>query len=1110
MQTHKCTISRKLTACTLMLLASIATIQPVAAQQTTGTLLGTISDSTGASMAGVTIRVTNLATNIQRDVQTDASGSYRIPSLPAGNYRLRVSKEGFQLQQIESLALQVEQAARFDFALKIGNITETVDVVASATLLQTENASVGTVIDASKIVDLPLNGRNFIQLAQLVPGVQAGTPGSITVRRGRGSVGQTDSAYGSTAASANGSRDTANRFYLDGIEMMDYDAMTYAFSPSIDSLAEFKVQTSTYSGEFGGAPGGQINMITKGGSNLLHGTLWEFNRNDQLTQSYDAIAGKSVTSPRLNRNQFGANVSGPVLLPKLYNGKNKTFFFFNWESGYAAQGSNPQFLIVPTEAQRGGDFRGLRDSRGAALTLRDPLGVGIIGNVIPKTLLSPQTQAFLNFEPLPNTSNGAFNYLTKAASAVSRQKNFTTRIDHNISNKDSISGRYVYNDTYEAGTPVWGHDERNNLGQTQGVALSWTRTVSPRIVNEMRGGWHRFKEAEVFGTTNDPAFDVVGKMGLPLVSRLPEEYGPPTINVSGPDGVYNMYNLQRQIGPRVRSNSIAPFTDTLSWQKGAHFLKIGGELDRRGVTFGQARAPRGSFTFDGTYTGSAAADFILGYIRSDSINPTRTNSDLFNYWTGVFVNDDWKVTSRLNVTLGLRYDYFQRYKQKDDRFVNVQQNGFVIANTVTTKTSPYGRQLIAPDSNNYGPRIGFAWRPSMIPGETVIRGGYGVYFTPQISNAIFAMAEGAQATAGATIIGNIVGVPNVFFSNPFPAATTAAGLPFAVSNDQNMRDSYIQQWNFNIQRKLPGAVVVDAGYVGSKGTRLIVTFGDLNRPIAVVDPRTPGLASLNARRPNQDFPRAVTGDKSIGNSIYHSLQVKAERRFALGLTFLTAYTYSKAISGPSDIGGQVGGGNFIGSPQDYNYLQGERSVSGFDLRHRFVNTVLYDIPFARRMHGVAKLVLDGWQASTIMTFQGGFPAPIGFGVDTTGTGIGSRPDLVAGQNGNLPGSERTWKRWFNTAAFAQTPFGRFGTAPRTNAIRLPGITNVDFSLHKAVKFKETRAFELRAEVFNLFKNFNPDPATVDLNIRSATFGMVGGGVQGITTRVIQLGAKFNF
>ena len=1113
MQTSSININfylKKIIISLMLFLVSLAAIVPVTAQQTTGTLLGTITDSTGATIAGVTIRVTNLATSTQREMLTDATGNYRIPSLPAGNYRLRVSKDGFQLQQVESAALQVEQAARLDFTLKVGNITETVEVIASATLLQTENASVGTVIDSSKIADLPLNGRNFIQLAQLVPGVQAGTPGSITVRRGRGSVGQTDSAYGSTAASANGSRDTANRFYLDGIEVMDYDAMTYSFSPSVDSLAEFKVQTSTYSGEFGGAPGGQINMITKSGSNAFHGTLWEFNRNDQLTQSYDAIAQKSVTSPRLNRNQFGANISGPVLLPKIYTGKNKTFFFFNWESGYAAQGLAPSYLIVPTLAQRGGDFRGLVDSKKVPITLKDPLGVGIIGNVIPKTLLSPQTQAFLNFEPLPNTSNGVFNFLTTASSAVSRQKNFATRIDHNISNRDTVAGRYVINDTYEAGTPVWGHDERNNNGRTQNLSLSWTRTINAHTVNEMRGGWHRFNEAEVFGTTNDANFDVVGKMGLPLVSRLPEEFGPPTISVSGPDGVYNMYNLQRQIGPRIRSNSIAPFTDTLSLQKGAHFLKIGGELDRRGVTFGQARAPRGSFTFDGTYTGSAAADFLLGYIRSDNVNPTRTSTDLSNYWTGLFVNDDWKVTSRLNVTLGVRYDYFQRYKQKDDRFVNVQQNGFVIANTVNTTSSPYGRQLMAKDGNNFGPRIGFAWRPAMIPGETVIRGGYGLYYTPQISNAIFAMAEGAQATAGASLAGNIVGAPNLFFSNPFPAATTAAGLPFAVSNDQNMRDSYVQQWNVNIQRKLPGNVVLDVGYVGSKGTRLVVTFTDLNRPLVVVDPRTPGLASLNARRPNQEYPRAVTGDKSIGNSIYHSLQVKGERRFAHGFTFLTAYTYSKSISGPSDIGGQVGGGGFIGTIQDYNYLQGERSVSGFDLRHRFVNTVLYDIPFARRMHGVAKTVLDGWQASSIMTFQGGFPAPIAFGVDTTGTGIGSRPDLVAGQNGNLPGDQRTWTRWFNTAAFAQTPFGRFGTAPRTNAIRLPGMTNVDFSMHKAVKFKETRSIEVRAEVFNLFKNFNPDPATVDLNIRSATFGAVGGGVQGITTRVIQLGAKLNF
>lgn len=1102
---HKPDVSSFLAALFLI----FALLTPAIAQQTTASLLGTVTDASGAAMAGVSVKATNLATNAVRETQTDQTGTYSMPSLTAGDYRLTAAHAGFQSQQVNRVTLQVDQTARVDFSMKVGTITETVDVTANAALLQTENATVGTVIESNKIVELPLNGRNFVQLAQLIPGVQAGTPGSITVRRGRGSVGQTDASYGSTAASANGSRDTANRYYLDGVELMDYDAMTYSFSPSVDSLAEFKVQTSTYSAEYGGAPGGQVNILTKSGTNALKGTLWEFNRNDQLTQSYDAIGGKSVTSPRLNRNQFGANAGGPVVLPKLYKGKDKTFFFFNWESGYAAQGSSASYAIVPPTGMRGGDFTGLKDSKGNAITLKDPLNAGIAGNVIPKSRLSPQSLTFLQFEPQPNASNGALNYLSTPFSAVSYQRNFTGRIDQNLSSKDILAGRYVFNDTYEAGVPYWGHDERNNLGRTQNVAITWTRTVSNTLVNEARGGWHRFNEAEVFGTTNDPAYDVVGKMGLPLVSRLPEEYGPPTISVSGPEGGFSMYNLQRQIGPRVRSNAIAPFVDVVSWQRGSHFLKFGVEIDRRWVTFGQARAPRGSFGFDGTYTGSALADFMLGYVRNASINPTRTNTDLKNFWQAYYVNDDWKVMPRLTITFGLRYDYFQRYKQSDDKFANINQNGYVVGNTVFPKDSAYGRGLIQPDYNDFGPRFGFAWRPP-IAGETVVRGGYGIYYTPEISNAIFAMAEGAQATSGASVAGNIVGAPNLFFDNPFAGSVTTGALNFAVSNDQNMRDSYIQQWNFNIQRKLPGSIVLDAGYVGSKGTRLYVTYGDFNRPLQVVNPATPGLASLNARRPNQQYQRAVTADKSVGNSIYHALQMKAERRFSRGLTFLTAYTYAKSISGPNDIGGQVGGGSFIGSPQDIYNARADRSVSGFDLTHRFVQTVLYDIPFFKGTHGAAKYVLDGWQVSTIMTFQSGFPAPIDYNVDTTGTGIGSRADIVAGQSGNLDSGSRTWRKWFNTGAFAFAKAGAFGTSPRTNSVRLPGIMLADFSASKDFHIMERRYFQFRAEIFNLFNHYNPEPGSLDRNIRSQTFGMIGGGVQGITTRVVQLGAKFNF
>lgn len=517
-------------------------------------------------------------------------------------------RTGFRTQTLDQLTLQVGQTARVDVRLQVRELSETIDGEASAALLQTENSTVGTVIDGSKIVDLPLDGRNFVQLAQLIPGVQPGTPGSITVRRGRGSIGQTDSPFGSTAMSANGSRDTANRYFIDGIEFMDYDAMTYALSPSVDSLAEFKVETSTYSAESG------------------------------------------------------------------------------------------------------------------ALT----------------------------------------------------------------------------------------------------------------------------------------------------------------------------------------------------------------------------------------------------------------------------------------------------------------------------------------------------------------------------------------------------GAPNVFFNNPFASAQVSGALNFAVSNDQNLRDSYIQQWNMNIQKKVRGNLVFDVGYAGSKGARLIVTFEDLNRPIAIVDPRTPGLPSLNARRPNQAYQRNVRSDKSIGNSIYHALQMEADRRMAKGFTMLAAYTWSKSISGPNDTGGQVGVGNFIGSTQDIYDLRSDRAVSGFDVTQRFVGTVLYDIPFFKSGRGFTRFVLRGWQVATIVTAQSGSPSPVTVNVDTSGVGANSRPDWVSGQNGNLSGSDRTWKRWFNTAAFTEPQFGRFGTSPRTNAFRLPGLLNADFSVNKNFRFTEQRSLEFRTEIFNLFNHFNPDPGTVDRNLRSATFGSVGGGVQGITTRVIQLGVKLYF
>jgi hypothetical protein len=1085
-------------------------------QQTTATLVGTVADANGAVVAGAQIKISNLATGAAREATSDEAGNFAFSFLPAGEYELTITAQGYKSNRIDRLTLQVSQTLRQDFKMEIGAVSETVSVTATGVQLQTENSTVGTVIDSAKIVELPLNGRNFVQLAQLIPGVQAGTPGSITARRGRGSIGQADAAFASTAMSANGSRDTANRFFIDGIEAMDHDAETFSFSPSIDSLAEFKVETSTYSAESGGAPGGHVNMVTRRGGNQYRGTLWEFNRNDALTQSYDAIAKTDITPPRLNRNQFGANIGGPVKFPRfgeggspLYDGKDKTFFFFNWERGRLAQSNAPSFRRVPTAEMRNGDFSKITrtvNGQQVPIVLRDPLGVGIVNNIIPANRLSPQIQTFLKFTPLPNTTAGVQNFINTPISAISRQDNYTARLDHNFSSRDVVSGRYIFNDTFEAAVPYWGNDQRDNLGRSQNYVSSWTHTFNGALINEFRGGWHKFSEGEVFGTTNKADLDIAGLMGLPGIARDALNFGPPSISISGDDGGWNVFDLQRQIGPRSRSNQIYQFVDTLSWLRGRHFWKIGADIELRNVTFEQARDPRGSIGFNGSYTGSALADFMLGYVQNSRLNPVFTHTNLWNWWHSFFVNDDFKLKPNLTINLGLRYDLFQRPVQSDDRYANIEVNGVIPAATTFPNTSRYGRSLIERDANNFGPRIGFAWSPGFIK-DAVLRAGYGLYYTPEIYNAYFAMAEGAQATGGANLIGAPV-TPNIFMSNPYGTSTGGA-LSFTVANDQNMRDSYIQQWNLNIQKKIPGNIVFDVGYVGSKGTKLIVTLPG-NQPVTLVNPTTPGLPSLDSRRPNPTYARQMNLDKSIGNSIYHALQVKAERRMSTGLTFLTAYTWSKAISGPADIGGQVGGGFFIGGVQNIYDLSQERSLSGFDLTQRFVQTVIYDVPFFKSTRGITRQLLDGWQVSTITTVQSGFPAAIGYNVDTTGVGRASRPDSVTGQEANLDRGERTWTRWFNTAAFARPPVGRFGTSPRTGAVRLPGLINSDFSVTKRFPIGESRSFEFRTEIFNLFNHFNPDPQTVDLNIQNPTFGMVGGGVRGITTRVIQLGAKFNF
>ena len=1128
-QFQKLSTARKVLYTFLLVACYLIPFTAAVAQQTNATIVGNVADSSGAVVVGATVTTTNTETNTVRSTVTDSSGQYTLPSLPSGTYSLSVEMAGFQTQRVQSIVLDASQTARQDFKITAGKVNETieVDAGAAAALLQTENGAVGAVINAKKIEDLPLNGRNFVQLAQLIPGVNSGTEGSITVRRARGSVATSDATGGSTAIQVNGQRDTQNRYSIDGIESMDYDAWTYSFSTSVDAIAEFRVDTSSSGTDSGAAAGANVNQIIKSGTNKYHGTLFEFNRNNVFSQYYDAIAKADYPSPRLNRNQFGGNIGGPVWIPHIYNGHDKTFFFFNAETGYQLSGAAAQQATVPDASVRAG----ILDSSvfaGITTPLIDPYTGNpyVLGQTIhvdPKAAILMQASVTPNptVTTTPSVANPT-NYFTSVLKTLNYQHEYIGRVDHTLTKHDTLSGHYIYDDTYSNGTPFFGNDNDNNNAITKHYVMAWTHVFSDSIVNDFRYGRQNFQEFETFGTTNNLAYNIAnGLLQIPFSSSDPHFYGGINSSISGKGLSYRLFADIRNIGPRNRANGINQFVDNLSWQRGKHFLKFNVDIGRRTDYFSQARDPHGTFAFDGRYTGSSLLDFLLGYTSGDSINPTVTRTNIASVIQAYSVQDNWAVTHNLTVNLGLRWDHFAPYTQDDDKYADIAigSDGLNPSGVVLTPSSgPYGRGLIQPVYHDWQPRFGFAYQPLGL-GRLVIRGGIGLYFTPEIDNAYFSMGEGAQAQAGASLTGNPgpsatnpagspLALPNLTFSNPFPGVTTGGPLtyPFANAIDQHLQDQMTTQYNLTVQGQLPYKFSGEVAYVGAQGRHNFIS-PTINIPM----PST-STAAVNGRRPSQTFLRNVSGDFSTGSSGYNSLQTKLERRVGQGLNVLVSYTWSKSISGSGDIGGVVGGGNFGGGPLNPYNPRSDRSLSVFDIPHRFVGTVLYDVPFFKGMTGYKKLLLDGFQISTIVTAVSGDPAGVTDTAQTTGTGAASRPDRVPGQVVSLGRGGRTPLAQFNTAAFAVAQSGEFGTSPRTGAVRLPGVFNDDLSATKGFKFGEARSLQIRADFFNAFKHYNPDPSTIGLARNNAgTFGKINNGTSGgYASRIIQLGAKLYF
>ena len=1078
-------------------------------QEVDAALLGHITSHRGEPLPNAQVRLRNALTGVTRETLSDPNGDFFIRFLQAGLYSIEVEAPERQPGSLAGFILRPGQVLRLDFRLRPAVAVEG-QASPTYTWMQTESAAIRRLVERRNIRDLPLDGRNFIQLAQLLPGVTPGTPGSVATQQGRASLAEVSPERGFTVIAANGARDTANRFFLDGIEFVDFQSNSYSFSPSVDAVTEVKVETNAYSALYGAAPGAQLDVVTQTGGSNFHGAAWLFNRNDYFSQTKDVIAGRTLEPPRLNRNQYGLNVGGPAAAPRtVLPPGSASFFFLNYEAGRLREGKVSEPLRVPPLAGRAGDFRDLINARtGEPILLRDPLGAGIAGNVVPRAALSQPARQFLEFVPAPNAGEGPFNYRTAGRKAKSAQEQGLARLDHNLRGDHLLTARYAVNETAEDGAPLWGADERFNRSRAQNLLGQYTRSISAARVNQFRVGWNRLTDRERFGTSGDPAFDVAGRMGVPRLSARPADFGPPNIVISGPDGAYDVFQLPREGGPRERDNNTIQVSNVLSWQQGSHMLRMGGDWLGKSYTLRQARNPRGSFLFDGSYTGSALADFVLGYVRSAEAAPTATEAGLKSNWRSLFIQDDWRARPNLTLNLGMRWDYLPAFRDRSGRMVNIEQRGFALTELVTPERSAFGSRMTIASPTNFGPRFGLAWAPARLP-NLAVRAGYGLYFAPNLPGAAFRMAEAAQETRAASVQGALTGAPDTFLSDPFASVPESGGFNLAVSVDPYLRESYVQHWNLSVQSRVVFGFRLDAGYAASKGTRLMVTLDDLNRPVEVSDPRDPDLAPLNARRPSPQFERAVPGEKSIGNSIFHSFQASASRSSQKGLELVLAYTEGLCRSGPGDAGGMASGGAYAGRPQDLYNLRADRSLCGFDVRRRFTGSVIYETSFSAGP-ALLKRLLDGWRIALVPTASSGMPAPVFLNVDTTGTGLFSRPDLREGQSGNLPSSARTWSRWFNVDAFTAPPFGRFGTSPRTGAVRLPGLLNLDMAFARALHLREGRRVELRAEIFNVTSHFNPLPSALDLNLQSQNFGSVGGGVQGVTSRVIQLAAKIQF
>jgi hypothetical protein len=1025
------------------------------------------------------------------------------------------------------LELQIQQTARVDFALPIGQSTQVVEVTAGAPLLTTENSTVGAVIENRRIVDLPLNGRNFLALVALTPNVSTGFGTSSTAVNTLGS----DRAQQNISVS--GARSEFNHFTLDGVENTDPTFNTYIFLPSIDALQEFKVQSGIYPAEFGRGVG-QVNVSTKSGTNSFHGAAFEFLRNDKVDAADYAFVKAAPKNP-LKWNQYGYTFGGPVWIPKIFNGKNRLFFLSNWE-GYRDRRSLQGIFNVPTAPLRDGNFAGLptiydpttRRQSGNTIT-----ATPFPNNVIQQNRMSSPAVKLLEFIPVPNVNVAGYNSNRQDSLARILDKDqFNQRIDFVESVKSNWYGRISWGTESQTQAAIGGTGNRVSTQPSQQV-ISNTRIFTPTMVNEFRAthvGFANSVTTLLGGVRNVPA-----ELAIPgFVPPLSSEWGVPTLNINAftPFGDVSS-------GPFVNNDHFFQFVDNISWSKGKHSLRFGAEVRRdRYNTIGAAGA-RGMYTIDGTATenpalasgnsagsGTSMADFLLGYTRSATLSLGLGFAQFRATTQNYYIDDSWRIHPKVTISLGLRYENVPPYYDKSQRWTNIAlapQPPAGVANVADRSLHPtmvrlgqgdfyenipfrydpainvardgrLGDRGVYADNNDFAPRIGIAWSPT---DKWTIRAGAGTFYVQDISS--FYLDSVRANTGGSRISTTNIGFPTVTFNTAFvnPLVSTPKILGIQVDR----RTPYSTQYSLNVQRQLTKDTVLEVGYLGSQAHKL-QSWDPFNEPTPTAIPGNPQTRAPFPELSVQGWIMAGTG-----NSNYHSMTARLQRRFAQGFSLMGSYTWSKSIDLSSGARNHDGEQQF---PQNAYCLQCERGLSNFNVPHRFVTSALYELPFGKgktllSRGGVVNAVVGGWQLSTILTLQAGTPNDVTSGIDAGNRGYNTIIDRPNSTGVSAAVSDPTANRWFDKNQFLRVPAGTLGNAGRNTLIG-PGIANWDASLFKTFAIREQQQLQFRFEAFNAANHPNFGLPTVVLT--SPAFGAIRS--TNTNMRNIQFGLKYIF